>query len=124
MRVPQAAHRAASSAGSSPAALDLVSPRGALRRNAAVAVSAGVVILVALLFGAGWLASLHSRVTTFSVSGPVTQVNVRLSSGDVVIVGSSSSTIEVRRTDHYSFGHPANEHRSYAHGVLGISSGC
>jgi hypothetical protein len=82
------------------------------------------VILVALLVGVGWLASLHSRVTTFSVSGPVTQVNLHLSSGDVVIVGSSSSTIEVRRTDHYSFGHPANEHRSYANGVLGISSRC
>jgi hypothetical protein len=82
------------------------------------------VIVVAVLVGVGWLASLHSRVATYSFSGPLTQVNLHASSGDVVIVGSSSSTVQVRRSDHYSFGHPAREHRSYAGGVLGISSGC
>jgi hypothetical protein len=124
MRAPEAAQRAASNVSFSPSALGIVSPRGALRRNPAVALSAGIVIVVALLVGVGWLASLHSRVAMYSFSGRLTQVNLHVSSGDVVIVGSSSSTVEVRRTDHYSFGHPAGEHRSYASGLLGITSGC
>jgi hypothetical protein len=89
-----------------------------------VAASAGIVVVAGLLIGVGWLASLHSRVTTYSFSAPLTQVNLRLSSGDAVIMGSSSSTVEVRRTDHYSFGHTAREHRTYADAVLGITSGC
>jgi hypothetical protein len=87
-------------------------------------VSAGIFTLVALLIGVGWLASLHDHVSTSSYGGAVTQVNLNLSSGNAVIVGSSAPTVELRRTDHYAFGHPAREHRSYAGGTLNVSSAC
>jgi Toastrack DUF4097 len=123
MRAPRAGRRAASS-------IHRGRPAGALapahRRgwNAAVAVSAGIFVLVALTTGVGWLASKHSRVTTYSAGRPTRQVSLQLSSGNVVIVGSGSSTIIVRRTDSYSFGHPARERRSYARGALTVSSSC
>lgn len=102
-------------------------PRGALRRTrwqSAVALSAAVVVLVVLLMGFGWLLSDHSRTDTYSVSGLVTEVDLQLSSGEAVIVGSSSTTLEVRRTDQYAFGHRARERRSFADGILRISSRC
>jgi DUF4097 and DUF4098 domain-containing protein YvlB len=39
-------------------------------------------------------------------------------------MGTDASTLLVRRTDHYSFGHAAREQRSLRHGVLRISSAC
>jgi hypothetical protein len=90
----------------------------------AVAISAGLFVLIVLLLGAAWLASLHSHTTTYNASQPVSQLNLRLSSGDVVIVGTGSQTVQVRRTDRYSFDHPARERRSYAAGTLTIASSC
>lgn len=92
--------------------------------DAAVAASAAIVVLVALLLGGGWLASRHSRTTTYSVSSGLTQIDLQLSSGQAMIVGSSSSTVQVQRDEDYSFGHAAQEQRSLAGGVLRISSRC
>jgi hypothetical protein len=47
-----------------------------------------------------------------------------MSSGQALIVGTDSTTLQVRRTDEYAFGHAAREQRSVSHGVLRISSGC
>jgi hypothetical protein len=91
--------------------------------QAAVAVSAAVVILAMLLVGVGWLATLHAPVSGYSLSAP-TRVELTLSSGQAVIMGTQSSTLQVRRTDHYAFGHMAREQRSLAGGVLRISSRC
>jgi hypothetical protein len=92
--------------------------------HAAVGVSAAIVALVALATGAGWLASLQSKTTRYSVSAPLTRVDLELASGDALIVGTQATTVEVRRTDHYSFGHAAQEKRSVTGGVLRISSRC
>jgi hypothetical protein len=92
--------------------------------KAAVAASAAAIALVALAIGIGWIASIRSAITTYSVSTPLTRVDLRLSSGHAVIVGSSSSTLQVRRTDHFAFGHSARERRSLAGGVLRITSRC
>jgi Toastrack DUF4097 len=89
-----------------------------------VLVSAAIVTVVALVTAVGWLASDHHRTSTYSSSGPLRSVDLRLSSGRVVIVGSDSSTIQVRRTDDYSFGHAAQETRTVDGGVLRISSSC
>jgi hypothetical protein len=51
-------------------------------------------------------------------------VDLRLSSGTAVIVGSSSSVVQVRRSDDYSFGHAAREVRNVANGTLEITSSC
>jgi hypothetical protein len=98
--------------------------RGVGAWNIAVLVSAAIVVLLVLVTAIGWLASHHSKVTMYSVSSPLRQVDLRLSSGQAVIVGSSSSAVQVRRTDDFAFGHAAREQRSLAHGVLSISSRC
>ena len=98
--------------------------RGLSLWNRAVLVSAAIVALVVLITAVGWLVSDHHRSRTYSYSGPLTRVELRLSSARVAIVGSDSSTIEVRRSDDYSFGHVASETRSVDRGVLRISSSC
>src|SRR5690348_12166961 len=92
--------------------------------NAAVAASGAIVVLVVLATGIGWLASLRSHTITYSVSALVSQVDLQVGSGDAVIVGSSSPSLQVRRSDDYAFGHAARERRWLAHGVLHITSAC
>jgi hypothetical protein len=89
-----------------------------------VAVSAAAVLLAVLALGIGWLLSSQSKTTRYAISGRLSRVVLRLASGQAVIVGSSSSTVEVRRTDHFAFGEDAREHRSISDGVLRISSRC
>jgi hypothetical protein len=92
--------------------------------NAAVAASTAVVVVAALTVGVGWLASHRSRTAIYSVSAPLTQVDLVLSSGQAVIVGSSSSMLQVRRVEDYAFGRVAREQRYLSNGVLHISSSC
>lgn len=92
--------------------------------NAAVAASAAIVLVAALALAIGWLVSLHSSTTTYSVTALLTQVDLDLSAGQAVIVSSSSPALQVQRTDHYAFGHAALERRWLAHGVLHITSRC
>ncbi len=92
--------------------------------NTVVAVSAGLVLLAVLALGIGWLVSLQSKTTRYAVSGRLSRVDIHLASGQAVIVGSSSSTVQVRRTDHFAFGQGAHEQRSLADGVLRINSRC
>lgn len=86
--------------------------------------SATIVTVVALVTAVGWLVSNRDRTSAYSYPGPLKRVDVRLASGRAVIVGSSSSTIEVRRSDDYAFGRAARERRSVDGGVLRISSSC
>lgn len=92
--------------------------------SAAVALSAAVFVVVALLLGIGWLASRSSRTTTYSYPAAIKRVSLRLGSGDATIVGSPSGVVEVRRTDRYAFGHRAVERRSVTNGSLAVSSAC
>jgi putative adhesin len=92
--------------------------------HAAVAVSAAIVAIAVLAMGVGWLATLQSKTTQYTISAPLTRVELSLSSGDALIVGTQSTALEVRRTDEYSFGHAAREQRSLAGGILRISSHC
>lgn len=98
--------------------------RGLHGWNAAVAGSAAIVALVILVTGVGWLATLRSDTTTYSVSMSVSKVDLQVSSGQVAVSGSSSTALQVRRTDSYSFGHSARERRWVSGGVLHISSQC
>src|SRR5947208_1487820 len=98
--------------------------RGLRGWNAVVAVSAAVVVAVAVATGIGWVASRQSHTVTYSVGGRVSQVDVQLASGQAMVVGSSSPEVQVRRTDEYAFGHAARERRWVARGVLHIVSRC
>jgi hypothetical protein len=92
--------------------------------QALVGASAVVVVVAGLALGIDWLTSLHSKTTRYVVSAPLRRVVLDVASGNAVIVGTQSSTLEVRRTDRYAFGHPARERRSVSGGVLRISSRC
>lgn len=92
--------------------------------SAAVAASVAIVVVVVLAAGLGWLVSHRSRSTTYQVSGSLRQVDLQIFSGQATIVGSGSSTLEVRRTDDYAFGRDARERRWLANGVLHITSSC
>jgi len=92
--------------------------------GAAVTLSGALFVLVAMALGVGWIASQRSRTTTYTYSGPVKQVSLRLDSGNATIVGSPSGAVEVRRTDRYAFGHPARERRTLAGASLAVSSSC
>lgn len=94
------------------------------RWNLAVAASAAIVALAALALGVGWLVSLHSKTVRYSYGIPLQEIDLQLSSGDAVIVGTASSSVQVRRTDDYAFGHPARERRTLSNGVLRLSSSC
>lgn len=92
--------------------------------NSAVLASAVVVLALVAVLGIGWLVSLQTRVTSSSLGGTLRRVELRLASGSAVVVGSSSSTVQIRRTDAYAFGHPAQETRSLTAGTLRIASRC
>jgi DNA-binding NarL/FixJ family response regulator len=83
-----------------------------------------IVTLVVLLMGIGWIATMHTRTTRYTFSAPLARVDLAMSSGQALIVGTDSSTLQVRRTDQYSFGHSAHEQRSLKDGVLTITSSC
>lgn len=90
----------------------------------AVTISAAIVVLALLVGGIAWVVTLHSRVASYSVPAQLARVELVMSSGHAVIVGTQSSTLLVRRTDRYAFGRAATERRSLADGVLRISSHC
>jgi Toastrack DUF4097 len=92
--------------------------------QAAVRASAAIVTVLVVSMGIGWIATLDSRTTGYAVSAPLTRVELTVSSGQVLIVGTQSSTVQVRRTDEYSFAHQAREQQSLTGGVLRISSRC
>jgi DUF4097 and DUF4098 domain-containing protein YvlB len=93
--------------------------------HAAVVASAAIVTLVLIAMGIDWLVSLRSSTTVEPpVKAPLRGVELTIDSGQAMIVGTDASTLQVRRTDHYSFGHAARERRSLSHGVLRISSSC
>lgn len=116
-------HRRAPAIRRAPLAGLLARMRSLRGWNAIVAASVAIVVLVAVATVAGWLSSKDTRTATYSYPS-VRQLNLRLSSGEVVIVGSSSSAVEVRRRDDSSFGHVPHETRSYANSVLQIDSAC
>ena len=96
----------------------------ARRWQAGVAGSAVIVVAVVLTTGVGWLATLRSQSSRYSVSAPVRRVELAMSSGQALIMGTQSSTLQVRRTEQSSFGHGAREQRSLNDGILRISSRC
>jgi hypothetical protein len=92
--------------------------------QAAVAASVAIVVLVLVAGAIDWLVTMHSRTSAYSVTAPLRRVELTITSGQALIIGTDSSTLQVRRTDRYSFGHVASERRSLRNGVLRIVSRC
>jgi hypothetical protein len=90
-----------------------------------VAVSAGVLLAVALALGLWWLGSRRTEIATYSVRGTVSEVMLDLAGANAVVVGGGSARqIDVRRTDEFSFGRRADAQRAVAGGVLRLRSRC
>jgi hypothetical protein len=90
-----------------------------------VAVSASLVIGAGVVLTAWWLLSSERTVATYSVRGSVNSIALDLGSGDAEIVGGGDRrTVEVRRTDDFSFGRRAVAERRTEGGGLAISSRC
>lgn len=89
-----------------------------------VAASAATVVLVVLAAGIGWVASRRSHTVSYTAAADVSQVDLQVSSGRAVVVGSKSPLVRVQRTDRYAFGHEARERRWLSGGVLHITSRC
>jgi len=90
-----------------------------------VTASASVVLLVALLLGAWFLASSRERVTSYSVRGTLTAIALDLGNADAEIVGGRESpVVDVQRTDAFAFDHPARSERRVVNGTLSLRSRC
>jgi putative adhesin len=90
-----------------------------------VAASAVIVLGIALVLGVWWLASSEKRIATYSVTGAVSRVNLDLGGASAVVVGGGSGrAVQVRRTDHFSFGRHADTGRAVSDGELRLRSRC
>lgn len=90
-----------------------------------VAISAGIVLGAAAVLGVWWLASDQRRIATYSVRGAVSGVALDLAGASADVVGGGEArSVQVRRTDHYTFGRSADARREVTRGVLRLRSRC
>jgi hypothetical protein len=89
-----------------------------------VGASSLLLIAALLALAVSWIASAETRVSTYSVTGSLTGVQLDVRSGNVEVIGGGSAAVEVRRTERFSYGHSSDERRSVAGGVLQVSSSC
>ena len=90
-----------------------------------VAASAVVVLGVALVIAAWWALSSEQRVTSYTVRGSLDAISLDLGNADAEIVGGRDApVVEVRRTDRFAFGQPAERRRDVSDGVLSLRSRC
>jgi hypothetical protein len=90
-----------------------------------VAASAVVVLGVALAIAVWWAVSSEKRVTSYAVRGPLDAISLDLGNADAEIVGGRDEpVVEVRRTERFAFGQPAERRRDVSGGVLSLRSRC
>jgi hypothetical protein len=90
-----------------------------------VAGSAMLVVGCVLALTVWWLVTRERTIATYSVSGTVNEIRLDLGSADVVVAGGGDrDTVDVRRTDDFSFGRRAQSERSASDGTLAIRSRC
>ena len=99
-------------------------PRG-LTWPRLVTASAAVVLLVVLGLAAWWVASSERRVTSYSVRGTLSAIDLDLGNADAEIVGGREApVVDVRRTDAFAFHRPAAAERRVSDGTLRLRSRC
>jgi hypothetical protein len=101
---------------------------GAARRASAwwLLVGASVLLLVgvAAVMGVWWAASATTREGHYRVVGTLSAVDLDLGTAPVEITGGAGGAVDVRRTEHYAFGHPPSVTRGVQGGALRITSRC
>jgi hypothetical protein len=88
-----------------------------------VAASVLVLLLVAAVLAAWWVATRETRTSTYDVLGDLGGITLDLQDADVQIDGGSTA-VEVRKVDRFAFGRPSSERRSVRDGVLTLVSRC
>jgi hypothetical protein len=105
-----------------------ISEPTAIRRVSAwwalVAACALALALAAVALLVWWAATRQTRVTTYHVVGDLSGITLDVGAADVEIDGGATGAVEVRRTDGFSFGHPARERRSVTGDAVTIASHC
>ena len=89
-----------------------------------VAVSLALLVGCVVAFAAGWLATAKTQTVGYGAGGALAGVQLRVVSGDVVVLGGAQSAVSVRRTDRSTFGHGPVEWRRRQDGRLTIASSC
>ena len=93
--------------------------------GALVAISTGVVLGAAAVLGVWLLASDRRQLATYSVRGAVNGVALDLAGASADVVGGGEvRSVQVRRTDHYTFGRRPDAGREVTRGVLQLRSRC
>ncbi len=90
-----------------------------------VAASLALLVGGSAVFGADWLASERTGTSSYFVGGALMGVQIRVVSGDVVVVGGGAqSGVTVHRFDRSTFGRGPVEWRRVEGGRLQIDSAC
>jgi hypothetical protein len=89
-----------------------------------VAVSLALLLGAGAALGAWWLASARTSRVAYRVDGSLMGVQIRVVSGDVVVIGGARGGVAVRRSDRSTFGHGPVERRTRQGGRLALSSTC
>jgi hypothetical protein len=92
--------------------------------DAAVALSAALLGVVALAFVIGWIASSENERVAYAAPASVTRVELDVGAGDVTVTGGNGSGVQIRRDDSSAFGRRPTERRQQTGGVLRVQSKC
>ena len=71
-----------------------------------------------------WLSTIKTTSSALQLSSPPLGIELRVQSGDVVVVGGSQSGVSITHSDDSVFGHAPQEQRSISAGIVHISSNC
>jgi len=90
-----------------------------------VTVSAFALLSAGLVMVVWWAATTEDRTSTYLVRGSVNGITLDVGNADVAIVGGGTqSALQVSRTDHFAFDHPAVAERIVRSGTLNLRSRC
>jgi hypothetical protein len=90
-----------------------------------VAISALLVVGGAIALAVGALATTHNRDVDYPGTGALDGLTFDLADGNIVVVGGGRrDQVQVRRREHYAFGHFADTRRTVAGNLLRVRSRC
>jgi Toastrack DUF4097 len=83
-----------------------------------------VLVAAAVVLAVLWLSTSETASFVSQLSASPLGIELRVQSGDVVVVGGSQSRLSIRHSDDSVFGHGPHERRSIRAGIVHISSSC
>jgi hypothetical protein len=83
-----------------------------------------VLVAVAAALGSLWLATLHTRTDSFSVTTHLREVQVDVGSGSVDVSDGGVGPVRVHSSEHYAFGRSPQLSHGVRDGVLHVTASC